>query len=52
MSEDLQWRLADAQRRVRELASDLSSDTMPTLRAAYDEQLQAERDLAAARGEQ
>lgn len=52
MSEDLEQRLADARRRVRELASNLSSDTMPALRAAHDELLQAERELAAARGEQ
>ena len=52
MSEDLEQRLADAQRRVRELASDLRSDTLPALRAAHAGQLQAERDLAAARGEQ
>ncbi len=37
---------------MRELASNLSSDAMAALRAAHDEQLQAERELAAARGEQ
>ncbi len=52
MSEDLEQRLADARRRVHELASNLSSDTMPALRAAHDGQLQAERELASARGEQ
>ncbi len=52
MSEDLEQRLADAQRRVHELASNLSRDTLPRLRAALAEQLQAERDLAAAQGEQ
>jgi hypothetical protein len=52
VSEDLELRLADARQRVHELASNLSSDTMPALRAAHDEQVQAERELAAARGEQ
>lgn len=52
MSEDLEQRLADARRRVHELAGNLSSEMMPALRAAHDEQLQPERELAAARGEQ
>jgi hypothetical protein len=52
VSEELEQHLADARRRVHELASNLSSDTMPALRAARDQQLQAERELAAARGEQ
>ena len=52
MDEGLEQRLADARQRVHELASNLSSDTMPALRAAHDEQLHAERELAAARGEQ
>ncbi|HEY5990341.1 MAG TPA: hypothetical protein VIV12_28735, partial [Streptosporangiaceae bacterium] len=52
MSEDLEQRLADARRRVVALASNLSRDTMAAWRAAYGDQLQAERELAAARGEQ
>jgi hypothetical protein len=52
VSEDLELRLADARRRVRELASNLSRATMAAWRAAYADQLQAERELAAARGEQ
>lgn len=52
MSDDLEQRLADARRRVHELASNPSSDTMLALRAAHDEQLKAERELAAARGGQ
>jgi hypothetical protein len=52
VSEDLELRLADARRRVRELASNLTRDTMAALRAAHGEQLRAERELAAVRGEQ
>jgi len=52
VSEDLERRLADARQRVRELTSNLSRDTMAAWRAAYSGQLQAERELAAARGEQ
>lgn len=51
VSEDLERRLA-ARERVRELNRNLSRDTMDTWRAAREDQLQAERELAAARGEQ
>jgi hypothetical protein len=51
MSEDLEHRLAAATERVRQLSRNLRKDTMQAWRAAWDEQLQAERDLAAARGE-
>jgi hypothetical protein len=50
--EELERHLADARRRVRELSGSLGKDTMAAWRAAYGDQLQAERDLAAARGEQ
>jgi hypothetical protein len=52
VSEDLDRRLAAAGERVRELSSDLRSDTMQAWREALQGQLQAERDLAAARSEQ
>jgi hypothetical protein len=52
VSEDLERRLAAARERVRKLSSGLRSDTMQALRAAWGQQWQAERDLAAARGEQ
>lgn len=52
MSEDLEQRLAAARERVHELSSSLRKDTMQTWRGAWEAQLQAERDLAAARGEQ
>jgi hypothetical protein len=51
VSEDLERRLAAARERVRELSGDLRRDTMQALRAAWEQQRQAERDLAAARGE-
>jgi hypothetical protein len=50
MSEDLEHRHAAATERVRELSRHLGKDTRQALRAAWEEQLQAERDLAAARG--
>lgn len=49
MGEDLEQRLGAARRRVRDLSRE---GTIQAWRAAYEEQLQAERDLAAARGEQ
>jgi len=52
VSEDLEQRLAAARERVRELSRELSGDTMYTLKAARGDQLKAERELAAARGEQ
>lgn len=52
VNEDLQQRLTDARERLRELTTDLRRDTMQAWRAAWEQQLQAERDLAAARGEQ
>jgi hypothetical protein len=53
MTEALERRLAAARERVRELSRRLAAeDTMAELLAAHDERLQAERDLAAARGEQ
>jgi hypothetical protein len=52
VSEDLERRLAVAQDRVRELSEGLSRATMQAWREAREQQLQAERDLAAARGEQ
>jgi hypothetical protein len=51
MSEDLEHRLSAATERVRQLSRNLRKDTMQAWRAAWDEQLQAERDLAAAHGE-
>ena len=52
VNEDLEQRLAAARERVRELSSDLRSDTMQAWQEARERQLQAERDLGAARGEQ
>jgi hypothetical protein len=52
VNEDLEQRLTDARERLRELSSDLCRDTMQAWWAAWGQQLQAERDLAAARGEQ
>ena len=52
VNEDLEQRLTDARERLRELSSDLCRDTMQAWRAGWEQQLQAERDLAAARGEQ
>jgi hypothetical protein len=50
--EDLEQRLASAREQVRELGSSLRRDTMQAWRDALEQQLQAERDLAAERGEQ
>jgi hypothetical protein len=52
VGEDPEQRLADARERVRELARDLSAGTRDAWRAALGDELAAERDLAAARGEQ
>jgi hypothetical protein len=53
MTEALERRLAAARERVRELSRKLATeDTMTDLLAAHEQRLQAERDLAAARGEQ
>jgi hypothetical protein len=52
VSQELEQRLAAARERVRELGSSLRKDTMQAWREAWQQQLQAERDLAAARGEQ
>ena len=52
MGEDLEQRLTVARQRVRELTANLSRDTRQAWRAAYADQLQAERDLADGRGEQ
>lgn len=52
MNEALERRLAEARERVRELGSRLGTDTMPAWRSARQDELQAERDLAATRGEQ
>lgn len=52
MSDDLEQRLAAAQERVRELSHRLGRDTMDVWRAAREDQFQAERDLAADRGQQ
>jgi hypothetical protein len=52
MGEDLEQRLTGARQRVRELTANLSGDTRQAWRAAYADQVQAERDLADARGEQ
>jgi hypothetical protein len=52
MDSDLEQRLAAARQRVRDLSRDLRKDTLQALRTAHEEQLQAERELAAARGEQ
>ncbi len=51
VSDDLEQRLASAQARVRELPR-LGKSTRDAWRAAYADLLQAERDLAASRGEQ
>jgi hypothetical protein len=53
VTEALERRLAAARERVRELSRKLATeDTMTDLLAAHEQRLQAERDLAAARGEQ
>jgi hypothetical protein len=52
VSEDLERRLAAAREQVRELSRNLRHDTMRAWQAVWEQQLQAERDLAAARGEQ
>jgi hypothetical protein len=53
MTEELERRLAAARERVRALGRRLArEDTMAELMAAREQRLQAERDLAAARGEQ
>jgi hypothetical protein len=52
MSEDLERRLAAANERVRAVLADLRGHGMQALWDAYEEQSQAQRDLAAARGEQ
>jgi hypothetical protein len=53
VSEALERRLAAARERVRELSRDLrTGDVLAELLAAHEQLLQAERDLAAARGEQ
>jgi predicted secreted protein len=51
VSELLERRLAEARERVRELRRVLSKDTMDAWRAALQDELQAERELAAARDE-
>jgi hypothetical protein len=51
MGEDLEERLAAARQRVSELSGRLGNDTWQEWMAACEEQLQAERDLAAARGQ-
>jgi hypothetical protein len=50
--EDLERRLAGARERIRELSRNLGPDTIAALRAAWEQERAAERDLAAARGEQ
>lgn len=52
MGDGLEQRLAAARARVRELASRLDRDTMSTWRAAVQDELAAEAELAAVRGEQ
>ncbi len=52
VTEALERRLAAARERVRELSRNLTGDVLAELLAAYEQRLQAERDLAAARGEQ
>jgi hypothetical protein len=52
VSEDLEQRLGAARERVREASRELSRDTMGALKSAWEDQLEAERELAAARGEQ
>jgi hypothetical protein len=51
VSEDLEQRLAAAREQVRELSTNWRSGTMQARRAALEQQHQAERDLAAVRGE-
>lgn len=51
MSKDLERRLAAARGRARELSRTLNKDTVAAWRTAVQDELQAERDLAAARGE-
>lgn len=50
MSQDAEQRLAAARERVRELSRTLGRDTWAALDAAWHDQLQAERDLAAEHG--
>jgi len=52
VSEDLEQRLTVARNRFREMSSNLSRGTRQAWREALEQQLQAERDLAAARDEQ
>lgn len=51
VNEDLERRLDAARERVRGLTRHLGKDTMRAWREALEDELQAERDLAAARGE-
>jgi len=50
--ENLERRLAAARERVGELSRRLGRDNLDAWRAAREDQLKAERDLASARGEQ
>jgi hypothetical protein len=50
--EDLERRLAAARERVGELSRGLGRDNLDAWRAAREDQLKAERDLASACGEQ
>jgi hypothetical protein len=52
VDEDPERRLAAARERVRELSRGLGRGTMDVWRAAFEDQLAAERELAAGRGEQ
>lgn len=52
MGDDLEQRLAAARARVGELASQLDRDTTSTWRVAVQDELAAEAELAAPRGEQ
>ena len=52
MHENLERRLAAARERVGELSRGLGRDNLDARRAAREDQLKAERDLASARGEQ
>ena len=52
MHEDLERRLAAARERVGELSRGLGRDNLDAWRAAREDQLTAERNLALARGEQ
>ena len=52
MSEELEQRLAEARERVRDQRGRLGKDTMRAWRSARQAELQAERDLAAERGQQ